>query len=204
MAGGAGLSLRCAGVAAIVALSLGVDVEFGGLFPLSGERCIEGIHAAVGVKMAIAAINAGPTDGPSTTEYPSLLPFRQFGNVPSAQGESFRINMSPVGYGETPDGSAAPLGTPYGVDTEGTKPTALFYTDKLLHAGVDALIGPLASETAELVSLLAKYDNTPVMSYFAPMAKLTSPEVKLDSFLRTYPSDRVITRAMVDFVHHHE
>ena len=165
-----------------------VDVQVGGLFPLSGERCIEGIHASIGARMAMSVVN-GDADAPSTTTYRTLDVFRRFGNLSSALGSSFRMNVRGVGYGEVEvdaaTGASSALGTAYGLDTEGTKPTALFYTDKLLHAGVDAIIGPLSSDVSELVSLLAKYDSTPVVSYFAPMAKLTSAEAALDTFIRT-------------------
>jgi hypothetical protein len=170
--------------------SVAVPFKLGGLFPLTGTQCNEGIHSAWGAKMAIDAIN-GVID---TETYPNMAQYATFGDVAAADGESFTMEVSMLGSTETP----------YGYDSQGSKPQALFWTDKILHQGVDAILGPLSSPVSETVALLSKYDNIPVISYFSPMAKLTSRETGLDTFARTFPSDRVVVKSIVDFVHEYE
>ena len=41
-----------------------------------------------------------------------------------------------------------------------------------------AIVGPMDSSVVEVVSLLSKYDDIPVISYGASMAKLTRKDVR--------------------------
>jgi NhaP-type Na+/H+ or K+/H+ antiporter len=174
-----------------------VPLSLGGLFPLTGERCAEGIHALFGARMAIAALagdemSAIEVDNPecldpSTCPTPKLPKWSSFGAASRSKDGSrpapFRLNVTLTEK-----------------DSEASKPKALYETDQLIHQGVDAIVGPLASSVTQMVSLLGKYDKTPVISYYSPMAKLTSEEAGLTTFLRTFPSDRTVLKASIDLI----
>ena len=165
-----------------------VNVVLGGLFPTTGPQCVEGIGALFGARMAVKALNGlDPTMGSGS---PVDNKWKQWGQDTLDD-----------------DGNPAPFHLNVTLEesnTQSSKSQALFEVDRYIHAGVDALIGPLVSEVSESVSLLAKYDNIPVISYNSPMTKLTSQELRLDTFMRTFPSDKAVIKASVDLLHHFE
>ena len=173
-----------------------VSLNVGGLFPLTGERCVEGVHALFGARKARQALMgeimgeitiANPDCRTPDCPVPQLPKWSSFGATSrSKDGESlqpFHLDVTMIEK-----------------NTEASKSKALFETDQLIHAGVDAVVGPLASTVAEMVALLGKYDKTPVVSYYAPMAKLTSEAAGLTTFLRTFPSDRTVLKASIDLI----
>eukprot|EP01043_Picozoa_sp_COSAG02_P047501 COSAG02_NODE_4561_length_5215_cov_13.429055_4_plen_313_part_00 len=199
--------MRCTATAATLLLATVLHVQaqapsrpvpltLGGLFPLTGERCAEGIHALFGARTAREALMGDlmseiEIDNPACLRPDCLVPklpkWSSFGAASrSKDGDSaqpFHLDVTMIEK-----------------DSEASKPKALFETDQLIHAGVDAIIGPLASTVTEMVALLGKYDKTPVISYYAPMAKLSSEAAGLTTFLRTFPSDRTVLKASIDLI----
>eukprot|EP01049_Picozoa_sp_SAG25_P005798 SAG25_NODE_409_length_8424_cov_3.527928_2_plen_1303_part_00 len=166
-----------------------VPLKLGGLFPKTGDSCVEGLGALFGARMAARAINVNDTAFGAGTRTNSR--WKKFGGV---VGERTPAGNNPfhleVNLAES--------------DTQGSKSEALWITDNYIHAGVNSLIGPLLSDVAESVALLAKYDKVPVVSYSAPMPKLTSATMGLNTFVRTFPSNKAVIKAAVDLVHHFE
>jgi ABC-type branched-subunit amino acid transport system substrate-binding protein len=70
-----------------------------------------------------------------------------------------------------------------------------------MHMGVDAFVGPMVSEVAEVVSALSMQDHVPVVGYRSSMSKLTESSVSgLNHFMRTFPSDRILMKGVVDLI----
>lgn len=173
-----------------------VPLTLGGLFPLTGERCAEGIHALFGARMAREALMGNvmseiKIDNPACIDpgcpVPYLPKWSSFGaasrSKDGSSAQPFQLDVTMIEK-----------------DSEASKPKALLETDDLIHSGVDAIVGPLASTVTEMVALLGKYDKTPVISYYAPMAKLSSEAAGLTTFLRTFPSDRTVLKASIDLI----
>eukprot|EP01052_Picozoa_sp_SAG31_P016817 SAG31_NODE_1128_length_9755_cov_4.535004_6_plen_333_part_00 len=148
-----------------------VDITIGGLFPLTGTYCGQGWHGLFGAQKAIETLNC---DGSLAT----LL----------SEVERSKLGLEIGGNTECRQRSLT-VAFDYR-DTEGSKPKALFDTDRLLHEGVDAIVGPVVSDVAEIAALLAKQEHVPMISYRAAMSKLTNySRSGLDNFMRTFPSD---------------
>ena len=193
--------MRAGAAAAVLALTAvtqvaaqtrrAVPLSLGGLFPLTGDRCAEGVHALFGARMAVEALRGDVMDtimvdhlDPNEARLPKWRSFGAFTRSPSGNaGAPFELNV-----------------TFFEADSQGEKPEALYQTDNLIHKGVDAIIGPLTSSVTETVALLGKYDKTPVVSYYSPMAKLTSEATGLTTFMRTFPSDRTVIKASIDLI----
>ena len=164
-----------------------VNVRMGGLFPLTGSYCEAGWHAHYGAWKAIQVLNcetAGPESGVALSSSDATKVGIQY-NSSKCQ---HNLNVELVGS-----------------DTKAVSSQALYDTDQILHKGVDAIIGPEESSTAKLVSLFSQFDQVPVVSYGASMAKLGNvTETGIQNFLRTFPSDRILIKGLVDFIQLHK
>ena len=167
-----------------------IRLSLGGLFPLTGGECIEGIGALFGARMAVKAVNGADetmsdVQDNKWKQWGADCVETTTGNLGTGVAKPFHLNV-----------------TLAEADSKASKSQALFETDKFIHSGVNSIIGPLTSEVTESVALLAKYDQLPVVSYSSPMPKLTSADMGLDTFIRTFPSDKAVIKAAVDLIHH--
>ena len=117
-----------------------VSIKVGGLFPLSGTQCALGWHALFGAQKAVDTLNC-------VGALPPLIvhdELEKFGMDVRGNSECRQYSLE-VGFEFK--------------DTQGRKPKALFDTDRLLHHGVDAIVGPAVSGVAEIAALLAKTEQ---------------------------------------------
>ena len=157
-----------------------VDVTVGGLFPLSGQGCEIGWHAQYGAMKAVQVLNC-----------------EAGANVALSAADGAKVGI------EVKSSTCAHVLNVKSIykDTKEEASQALFDTDQMLHAGVDAIVGPLESSNAKMVSLLAKFDQVPVISYGASMAKLANEsQTGITNFMRTFPSDDIIIKGLVDLI----
>ena len=168
-----------------------MPVSIGGLFPLTGDRCAEGVHALFGARMAVEATKK------SSNIMADIMGETTTGGEQRKWSSWGDESRSKDGSEEQPFHLEL---TMHERDTMGKNSEALFAVDNLVHQGVDAFVGPLQSAVTEIVALLGKYDKIPVVSYYSPMAKLTSDATGLTTYMRTFPSDRTIIKASIDLI----
>lgn len=119
-----------------------VLLDLGGLYPLSGEGCGIGWQAYFGTQMAVDMLNCD-----------------------NGKGALNAMLYDPSRVGVVISGSVCdPL---FDIElhvgnTEARVAKAMFETDKLLHQGMDAIIGPLNNDVAMHVALLAEHEHVPV------------------------------------------
>jgi ABC-type branched-subunit amino acid transport system substrate-binding protein len=160
-----------------------VHVTFGAVFPLSGVGCEEGWHALFGAMKARDVINCESPGG--------------FPPVHLTDADAKKVGVKYMGSSCSHNLNLKMLVR----DDKKLATNALYGVDQMLHQGVDALVGPMDSHVAKLVALFAQYEQVPVVSYRAAMAKLTNESMTtLTNFMRVYPSEEIIAKGIIDFI----
>ena len=160
-----------------------IDLHLGSLFPLTGAGCGVGWQAYFGTKLAVDMANcaAGKNYLNGMLYDPNKIGVLVSSTVCNPL---FNIQLTAK-------------------NTDASVARAMFETDQLLYSGLDAIIGPLNNDVAMHVALLAEHEHVPVISYGAAMTKLSGMTATDDShFARTFPSDKILLKGLVDFVQH--
>lgn len=119
-----------------------IELDLGGLYPLTGDGCGIGWQAYFGTQLAVKMLNCADNKGymNSMLYDPSRVGVVLVGSVCDPL---FDIELA-VG------------------NTDSRVAKALFETDQMLHKGMDAIIGPLNNDVALHVALLAEHEHVPV------------------------------------------